>query len=131
MRHGEEEVKTVIYKIFARFGHLYIAVNNARAVGIPGSAADVTPAGYQGIFDTNVLGVLLAWSMRVGPPSATPTLGSSGERPRKSPLHEVSRSRCPACQADLFSLFGVSLVGLNESANPLCRHGFRKQMSLG
>ena len=56
VRH-EEEVKSLVDKIIARFGRLDIAVNNAGTVGTPGSAADVTPESYQAIFDTNVLGV--------------------------------------------------------------------------
>jgi hypothetical protein len=55
----------------------------------------------------------------------------SGKPPRKSSLPEESKSRCRACQAYLFSLSGVSPVGLNENANTLRRHGFRKQVSLG
>src|SRR6202045_937409 len=46
VRH-EEEVKNLVDKIIARFGHLDIAVNNAGTVGTPGSAADVTPESYQ------------------------------------------------------------------------------------
>src|SRR6201987_1977625 len=58
VRH-EEEGKNLVDKAIARFGRLDIAVNNAGTVGSPGSAADVTPESYQGIVDTNVLGVLL------------------------------------------------------------------------
>ena len=54
VRH-EEEVKTLVDKIIARFGRLDIAVNNAGTVGTPGSAADVTPESYQAIFDTMCL----------------------------------------------------------------------------
>ena len=43
----------------------------------------------------------------------------------------VSVSRCRAGHAYLSSLSGVSTVGLNENANPVRRHGFRKQVSLG
>jgi len=42
VRH-EEEVKSLVETIIARFGRLDIAVNNAGTVGTPGSAADVTP----------------------------------------------------------------------------------------
>src|ERR1019366_984691 len=57
---------------------------------------------------------------------------SSGKRSRESSLPEGSKSRCRrARQAYLFSLSGVSPVGLNEDAYTLCRHGFRKQVSLG
>jgi NAD(P)-dependent dehydrogenase (short-subunit alcohol dehydrogenase family) len=64
VRH-EEEVKTLVDKIIARFGRLDIAVNNAGTVGTPGSAADVTPESYQAIFDTNVLGVLLSMKYEI------------------------------------------------------------------
>jgi NAD(P)-dependent dehydrogenase (short-subunit alcohol dehydrogenase family) len=46
VRH-EEEVKSLVDKIIARFGRLDIAVNNAGTVGTPGSAADVTPMKYE------------------------------------------------------------------------------------
>src|SRR5467141_502563 len=64
VRH-EEEVKTLVDKIIARFGRLDIAVNNAGTVGNPASAADVTPESYQAIFDTNVLGVLLSMKYEI------------------------------------------------------------------
>ena len=64
VRH-EEEVKSLVDKIIARFGRLDIAVNNAGTVGTPGSAADVTPESYQAIFDTNVLGVLLSMKYEI------------------------------------------------------------------
>src|SRR4029077_3226945 len=48
VRH-EEEVKSLVDKIIARFGRLDIAVNNAGTVGSPGSAGDVTPARHQSI----------------------------------------------------------------------------------
>src|SRR5260370_10417874 len=53
MRH-EEEVKTLVDKIIARFGRLDVAVNNAGTVGNPDSAADVNTENYQAIFGTNV-----------------------------------------------------------------------------
>jgi NAD(P)-dependent dehydrogenase (short-subunit alcohol dehydrogenase family) len=64
VRH-EEEVKSLVDKIIARFGRLDIAINNAGTVGTPGSAADVTPESYQAIFDTNVLGVLLSMKYEI------------------------------------------------------------------
>src|SRR5438445_13442294 len=54
VRH-EEEVKTLVDKIIARFGRLDIAVNNAGSVGTPGSAADVTPEPDHAILDTTFL----------------------------------------------------------------------------
>ena len=64
VRH-EDEVKSLVDKIIARFGRLDIAVNNAGTVGDPGSVADVTPESYQAIFDTNVLGVLLSMKYEI------------------------------------------------------------------
>jgi len=64
VRH-EEDVKSLVDKIIARFGRLDIAVNNAGTVGDPGSVADVTPESYQAIFDTNVLGVLLCMKYEI------------------------------------------------------------------
>src|ERR1700675_177322 len=64
VRH-EEEVRSLVDKVVARFGRLDIAVNNAGTVGTPGSAADVTPESYQAIFDTNVLGVLLCMKYEI------------------------------------------------------------------
>jgi len=61
----EEEVKNLVEKTISRFGRLDVAVNNAGTVGDPGSAADVTPASYQAIFDTNVLGVLLSMKYEI------------------------------------------------------------------
>src|SRR4030081_4130696 len=66
VRH-EEEVKNLVDKTIARFGRLDIAVNNAGTVGTPGSIADVSPESYQGIFDTNVLGVLLCMKYEIRP----------------------------------------------------------------
>jgi NAD(P)-dependent dehydrogenase (short-subunit alcohol dehydrogenase family) len=64
VRH-DEEVRDLVDKIVARFGRLDIAVNNAGTVGTPGSIADVSPESYQGIFDTNVLGVLLCMKYEI------------------------------------------------------------------
>jgi len=64
VRH-EDEVKSLVDKIIARFGRLDIAVNNAGTVGDPGSVAEVTPESYQAIFDTNVLGVLLSMKYEI------------------------------------------------------------------
>jgi NAD(P)-dependent dehydrogenase (short-subunit alcohol dehydrogenase family) len=64
VRH-EAEVKDLIDKTIARFGRLDVAVNNAGTVGNPGSVADVTPESYEGIFDTNVLGVLLCMKYEI------------------------------------------------------------------
>ncbi len=64
VRH-EEDVRNLVEKTIARFGHLDIAVNNAGTVGNPGRTADVTIESYQAIFDTNVLGVLLCMKYEI------------------------------------------------------------------
>src|SRR5258707_13466578 len=53
VRH-EEEVKTLVDKIIARFGRLDVAVNNAATVGNPEPAADADTANYKAIFATYV-----------------------------------------------------------------------------
>src|SRR6266478_7523241 len=64
VRH-EEEVKSLVDKVIARFGRLDIAVNNAGTVGNPESAADADIENYKAIFDTNVLGVLLSMKYEI------------------------------------------------------------------
>jgi NAD(P)-dependent dehydrogenase (short-subunit alcohol dehydrogenase family) len=58
VRH-EEEVKTLVDKIIARFGRLDIAVNNAGTEGVPGPVTEQTAESFAATFDTNVLGTLL------------------------------------------------------------------------
>jgi NAD(P)-dependent dehydrogenase (short-subunit alcohol dehydrogenase family) len=59
VRH-EDEVRHLVDTAVARFERLDIAVNNAGVEGTPGPLTDQTPESYAGIFDTNVLGVLLS-----------------------------------------------------------------------
>jgi NAD(P)-dependent dehydrogenase (short-subunit alcohol dehydrogenase family) len=59
VRH-EEDIRQLVDKTVARFGHLDIAVNNAGTEGTPGIIAQQTAESYASIFDTNVLGTLLS-----------------------------------------------------------------------
>jgi NAD(P)-dependent dehydrogenase (short-subunit alcohol dehydrogenase family) len=56
----EDDVRALIDKTVARFGHLDIAVNNAGAEGQGGPIMDQTAESYAATFDTNVLGVILS-----------------------------------------------------------------------
>jgi NAD(P)-dependent dehydrogenase (short-subunit alcohol dehydrogenase family) len=58
VRH-EDDVRSLIDRIVARFGRLDIAVNNAGIEGKTGPVTDMTPENYAEVFDTNVLGTLL------------------------------------------------------------------------
>ncbi len=64
VRH-EEEVKSLVDKVIARFGRLDIAVNNAGTVGNFFFNAEATTENYKAIFDTNVLGVLLSMKYEI------------------------------------------------------------------
>ena len=55
----EDDVRTLIDKVVARFGRLDVAVNNAGTEGTSGPVTEQTPETYAATFDTNVLGVLL------------------------------------------------------------------------
>jgi NAD(P)-dependent dehydrogenase (short-subunit alcohol dehydrogenase family) len=59
VRH-EEDVRALIDRTVARFGRLDAAVNNAGTEGVSAPLTEQTPENYAGIFDTNVLGVLLS-----------------------------------------------------------------------
>jgi NAD(P)-dependent dehydrogenase (short-subunit alcohol dehydrogenase family) len=56
----EDDVRALIDKTVARFGHLDIAVNNAGTEGQGGPIMDQTAESYAATFDTNVLGVILS-----------------------------------------------------------------------
>ncbi|MBV8603593.1 MAG: glucose 1-dehydrogenase [Pelomonas sp.] len=56
----EEDVSALVAAAIARFGSLDIAVNNAGVEGELGPLTEQTEANYRAVFDTNVLGVLLA-----------------------------------------------------------------------
>src|SRR4030081_1423438 len=59
VRH-EDDVRALVDKTVARFGHLDIAVNNAGTEGKPGPITEQTAESYAATFDTNVLGTLLS-----------------------------------------------------------------------
>jgi NAD(P)-dependent dehydrogenase (short-subunit alcohol dehydrogenase family) len=59
VRH-EEDLRSLVDKIVARFGRLDIAVNNAATEGSGGLVTEQTAESYAATFDTNVLGVLLS-----------------------------------------------------------------------
>ncbi len=55
----EEDVRSLIDTVVARFGRLDTAVNNAGTEGHPAPLTEQSPEAYHAIFDTNVLGTLL------------------------------------------------------------------------
>jgi NAD(P)-dependent dehydrogenase (short-subunit alcohol dehydrogenase family) len=55
----EEDIQRLVEGTVARFGRLDVAVNNAGVEGTPAPVTSLTPEAYVGVFDTNVLGVLL------------------------------------------------------------------------
>jgi NAD(P)-dependent dehydrogenase (short-subunit alcohol dehydrogenase family) len=59
VRH-EDEVRSLIDQVVARFGRLDVAVNNAGTEGKPGPVTKQTAESYAATFDTNVLGTVLS-----------------------------------------------------------------------
>jgi NAD(P)-dependent dehydrogenase (short-subunit alcohol dehydrogenase family) len=59
VRH-EDDVRNLIDKTVARFGHLDVAVNTAGTEGKPGPVTEQSAESYAATFDTNVLGTLLS-----------------------------------------------------------------------
>ena len=57
---NEDEVRTLIDAVVARFGRIDVAVNNAGTEGKLGPITELTAADYAATFDTNVLGTLLS-----------------------------------------------------------------------
>jgi NAD(P)-dependent dehydrogenase (short-subunit alcohol dehydrogenase family) len=56
----EDDVRNLIDKTVARFGHLDVAVNTAGTEGKPGPVTEQSAESYAATFDTNVLGTLLS-----------------------------------------------------------------------
>jgi NAD(P)-dependent dehydrogenase (short-subunit alcohol dehydrogenase family) len=61
----EDEVRAMVDKTIARFGHLDVAVNNAATEGQVGPITDQTAESFAATFDTNVLGVVLSMKHEV------------------------------------------------------------------
>jgi NAD(P)-dependent dehydrogenase (short-subunit alcohol dehydrogenase family) len=61
----EDDVRIMVDKTIARFGHLDVAVNNAATEGQPGPITDQTAESFAATFDTNVLGVVLSMKHEV------------------------------------------------------------------
>ncbi len=57
---NERDVRDMVDKAVARFGHLDVAVNCAGTEGNPGPVTEQTAETYAATFDTNVLGTLLS-----------------------------------------------------------------------
>ncbi len=56
----EDDVRNLVDRTVARFGHLDVAVNNAGTEGQPGPLTEQSAETYAATFDTNVLGVVLS-----------------------------------------------------------------------
>ena len=56
----DDEIRTMVEAVVARFGRLDVAVNNAGTEGQLGPISEQTSASYAATFDTNVLGTLLS-----------------------------------------------------------------------
>src|ERR1700694_2180970 len=61
----EDDIRDLVAKTVARFGHLDIAVNNAATEGEVGPITEQTAKSFAATFDTNVLGVLLSMKHEV------------------------------------------------------------------
>jgi NAD(P)-dependent dehydrogenase (short-subunit alcohol dehydrogenase family) len=61
----QDEVRAMVDKTIARFGHLDVAVNNAATEGQVGPITDQTAESFAATFDTNVLGVVLSMKHEV------------------------------------------------------------------
>ena len=61
----EDDVRDLVAKTVARFGHLDIAVNNAATEGEVGPITEQTAKSFAATFDTNVLGIVLSMKHEV------------------------------------------------------------------
>src|ERR1700734_4559869 len=61
----DEDVRALVDKTVARFGHLDVAVNNAGTEGQVGPITNQTAESYAATFDTNVFGVILSMKHEV------------------------------------------------------------------
>jgi NAD(P)-dependent dehydrogenase (short-subunit alcohol dehydrogenase family) len=61
----DDDVRALVDKTVAQFGHLDVAVNNAGTEGQVGPITNQTAESYAATFDTNVLGVILSMKHEV------------------------------------------------------------------
>jgi NAD(P)-dependent dehydrogenase (short-subunit alcohol dehydrogenase family) len=116
VRH-EADVRDLIDKTVARFGHLDVAVNNAGTEGTPGPVTEASAESYATTFDTNVLGTLLSMKheLRVMLPqkhgsivnlsSALGRIGTPGASVYVASKHAVEGlTKCAALEAVAFGV---------------------------
>lgn len=104
----DEDVRNLIDKVVARFGHLDVAVNNAGTEGKPGLIVDQTPESLAATFETNVLGTLLSMKYEVRAMQAQ----------QKGSIVNISSTygRTGAASASIYSASKHALEGLSKSA---------------
>jgi NAD(P)-dependent dehydrogenase (short-subunit alcohol dehydrogenase family) len=61
----EDDIRALVDRTVARFGHLDVAVNNAATEGVVGPITDQTAESFAATFETNVLGVVLSMKHEV------------------------------------------------------------------
>lgn len=107
VRH-EEDVRNLVDKTVARFGHLDIAVNNAGTEGRPGLIVDQTPESLAATFDTNVLGVLLSMKYEIRAMQAQ----------QRGSIVNISSTygRTGSASASIYSASKHAVEGLTKSA---------------
>ncbi|WP_263358844.1 SDR family NAD(P)-dependent oxidoreductase [Acidicapsa ligni] len=104
----EEDVRNLVDKTVARFGHLDIAVNNAGTEGQPGLIVDQTPESFAATFETNVLGILLSMKHEIRAMQAQ----------QKGSIVNISSTygRTGAASASIYSASKHAVEGLTKSA---------------
>jgi NAD(P)-dependent dehydrogenase (short-subunit alcohol dehydrogenase family) len=107
VRH-EEDVRKLVDKTLARFGHLDVAVNNAGTEGKPGLIVDQTPESLAATFETNVLGTLLSMKYEIRAMQAR----------QKGSIVNISSTygRTGASSASVYSASKHAVEGLTKSA---------------
>ena len=107
VRH-EEDVRNLVDKTVARFGHLDIAVNNAGTEGRPGLIVDQTPESLAATFETNVLGTLLSMKYEI----------RAMQTQQKGSIVNISSTygRTGAASASVYSASKHAVEGLTKSA---------------
>jgi NAD(P)-dependent dehydrogenase (short-subunit alcohol dehydrogenase family) len=104
----EEDVRNLVEKTLARFGHLDVAVNNAGTEGKPGPIVDQTPESLAATFETNVLGTLLSMKYEI----------RAMQTRQKGSIVNISSTygRTGAAFASIYSASKHALEGLTKSA---------------